>query len=134
MGFPPLGYPHQVRQGYLRWGTPHQLPPPSQVRWGVPKVGYPPSGTPSQIRWRVPKVGVPEVGYPPSRGYPQLDLAGVPPPGVDRQTDTCQNVTFPSYYAVFNKLLHFELYRSINVTSKKSFCDTWHALENRNVF
>ena len=64
------------------WGTPHQTQPgyPSGWTWlGYPpgQVGYPPSKT--------------GMGYPPGWTWP-----GYPP--VDRQTDTCQNITFPSYY------------------------------------
>ena len=48
-----------------------------------------PGGTPPQAPPPSDLAGVP----------PQSDLAGVPPTlGVDRQTDTCQNITFPSYY------------------------------------
>ena len=62
--------------GYPRWGTPSQV----WWGWGLPEVGYPLGrGTPSQVRQ-----GVPKVGYPPARsdgGVPEVGypLAGVPP-------------------------------------------------------
>ena len=87
---------------YPCWGTPWPGP------MGVPKVGYPPSRSDR---------GVPKVGYPPQQGLdlagvPPLDLAGIPPLGVDRQTDTCQNITFPSY-AVGNNTLENETQGSL---------------------
>ena len=88
---------------------------PSVTRGGV--VPLPPArsegGTQDGV---LPRPGLPggggtQGGVPPWTwpGYPLSDLAGVPPrldlagvppppPGVDRQTDTCQNITFPSYY------------------------------------
>ena len=78
-------------QSVTRGGVPPIRVPPSQV-WqrGVPEVGY-------------PSVGVPHQGTPSHQGTPQLDLAGVPPPGVDRQTDGWMDRhvskhDLPSYY------------------------------------
>ena len=84
------GYSRQVPPG---WGT-----PPSWPDWGVPQadapwLGYPP---PSWPGWGNPPSDL--AGVPPT---PHLDLAGVlPPPQVwiDRRTDKCQSITFPSYY------------------------------------
>ena len=94
-GTPRQGYPSARSDGgYLRRGTP-QLGlmggtwggvapsrgyPPSQVWWGVPKVGPPHQGYPCQVWW-----GVPEVGYPPARSdreYPRWGIPskGYPPP------------------------------------------------------
>ena len=84
-----------------------RVPPWARVpSWGVP----PGQGTPPA---RVP----PQSGYPPGQGTPPAGPGRVPPlaapwhsgkcckalwdtgtPPVDRQTDTCQNITFPSYY------------------------------------
>ena len=105
-GYPPWqGTPHQ---GTPWQGTPQQGTPPARVPpWqGTPLARVPPSWT-----WQ----GTPQPGYPlpPTRVPPLLDLAGYPPscpmafwemlqsimgygyPPVDRQTDTCQNITFP---------------------------------------
>ena len=104
--------PNVVLTGY----PPGQGTPPSQ---GTPPARVPPSqGTPPA---RVP----PQPGYPPSQGTPPgqgtsppgWTWQGTPPPAapwhsgksckalwdtgtppVDRKTDTCQNITFPSYY------------------------------------
>ena len=107
VGYPPLGVPPiQVwPRGYLRWGTPligvtpHWGIPQSRSNWGYLRWGPPVRGTPLV---RVPPLGYPSVGVPepgpawgyPNRGYPPagpglgtpscLDLAWVPPPGVDR--------------------------------------------------
>ena len=84
-------------------GTPWTGPRGGGYQGGVlPQQGYPPARSNGRI---------PEVGYPPSRGTPldlawvpppNLDLAGVPPLGVDRQmdgwTDMCQKHNLPSYY------------------------------------
>ena len=61
-------------------------------------------GTPRGPGWGTPHLDL--VGYPPGMETPPLDLAAVPPPlaapgGVPprcRQTDTCENITLPSYY------------------------------------
>ena len=72
--------PGQVWQVGTLGGVPPRVrvPSPSQVWWGIPKVGY-------QLSRHPPP---PPAG--PGRGTP---------PGVDRQnhrrTDTCQNITFP---------------------------------------
>ena len=107
VGYPPVGvppHPGPTRGRYPTLGTPQSGYTPLRV----PPVGVPPSqGTPSQGTplgyppVRVPLIGVPPIGVPPCQGTP-LDLARVPHLGVDRQidgwTDTCQNITFPSYY------------------------------------
>ena len=94
--------------------------PPARSDRGVPKVGYPPhhhlpaGGTsPATCDMGHPPRPGPTGGHPrwgmplPAGGTPQLDLAGVPPPGVDRQTDTCQNITFPrATYAVGNNVIN----------------------------
>ena len=100
LGVPQLGYPHLDLAG-----VPHLGYPPSGPAWGTPPswtlLGYP---HPDQARVST---------HPDLAGVPhQLDLAEVPPiwtwPGyppcgqtdgwMDGQTDTCQNITFPSYY------------------------------------
>ena len=99
--------PGLVGGRYPRWGTPSQVQWRRYPRWGTPQLGYPPA----RSNGGYPRWGTPQQGVPPRRGTPQLDLAGVPPLmpgpgwgtppptlGVDRQTDTCQNITFPSYY------------------------------------
>ena len=118
-GVPPPGQVWWRGGVYPRWGTPHQGIPRPGLTGGVSEVGYPPAwtwlGYPPTWTW---------LGYPPSTwtwlgtplpgpgwGTPScLDLAGVsPPPGVpprwgqtdgwmDGWTDTCENITFPSYY------------------------------------
>ena len=70
-----------------------------QVLHLLTEVGYTRPGLMGgYLRWGTP---------PPSRGTPGWTWLGYPPPpgpgqgtppGVDRQTDTCQNITFPSYY------------------------------------
>ena len=88
---PNLGYPHWV--------------PPSQVQQGGTQPQVPPLGTPCQL----PPLAGPGRVPPPSvwtwLGTPiwtwlgtPLDLARVPPIGVDRQTETCQKHNLPSYY------------------------------------
>ena len=61
---------------YLRWGTPRQGYPPSQVWWGGTPGGVLPTGPggvpPVGLGWGTPLSG-------PGRG--------TPPPGVDRQMD-----------------------------------------------
>ena len=100
--------------GRGRWGTPPSRVPPARSngavypRWVTPLAGYPPARyPPGQVWWgEVPEVGTPWPGLmggtPQLGSPPRLDLAGVPPPLVDRQndgwTDTCENITFPSYY------------------------------------
>ena len=75
---PGRGYPPaRSNGGYLRWGTPGKGVSPWQK---VP----PGRGTPPGWTW---------LGYPPLPGPGRGT-----PLGVDRQTDTCQNITFPSYY------------------------------------
>ena len=110
-GVSPAGVPpSQVQwgRGYLR-----RVPLLARSdRGGGTQGGVPPSrGSPQLV---VPPLsrsdwGGTWGGIPPGRGTPQLDLVGVPPhldlagvtpppAGVDRQTDACQNKTFPSYY------------------------------------
>ena len=86
-------------------------PPPSQDGGGYPRWGTPSRGTPQPGL-----MGVPKVGYCPSRGYPQQGYPragsgwGTSPAGpawgtpwvwterlMDGWTDTCENITFPSY-------------------------------------
>ena len=77
---------------------------------GIPTVAYqvlhPRWGTPQQRHPLARSDGGPEVGYlPPGRGTPwtwpgtppHLDLAGVPLPGVDRQTDVKTGLTGGGY-------------------------------------
>ena len=100
-GYPRRGTPQRgLTGGYPRWGTPGQV-------WlgGYPQVGVP------------PMVESPLAGVPPGWGTPHLDLTRVPPGHVwlggvtpppswnwlgyrwvDGWTDTCENITFPSYY------------------------------------
>ena len=95
LGTPWQGTPSQVWWGYLSWGTPSRVTP----QQGYPLAGYP---------IRSDGAGVPKVGYCPGRGNPLagvppcLDLASFHPPTpqvwTERWTDTCQNITFPSYY------------------------------------
>ena len=95
-----------------------------QVLHLFPEVGYPPPPQPG-LMGGVPKVGYPPGrGYPPARsdggtqgGYPLVPpragpgwgtlpprwtWLGYPPVWTDRLmdgwTDTCENITFPSYY------------------------------------
>ena len=97
------------------WGTPTGL-----MGWGVPEVGTPGRGTTYQVLMGVPKVwypcpqpgGVPPYqvwwgtwgGVPPSRpgwGTPPSGPGWGTPPRcgqTDGWTDTCQNITFPSYH------------------------------------
>ena len=93
---PPVGVPPgQVWQGGTRGGV-----PPTWT-W----LGYPPP--PPGPGWDTLPPHLDLAGVP-----PHLDLAGVPPPAgpgqgtpldVDRQTDACQNITFPrTTYAVGN--------------------------------
>ena len=108
------GYPPgQVWWGYPRWGTPQQGYPLTRSNGGCPRWG-----APSQVWQGVPKVGYAPAGVPPRPGpmggtqsgvTPLSDLAEVPLPSgpgrgtlpkvwTDRWTNTCQNITFPSYY------------------------------------
>ena len=85
---------------------------------GIPDLGTPLAGYPHP-RQGTPRQGTPLAGYSPPgwtwQGIPlRLDLAGYPPQWLphgilgnvakhygmwtDRRTDTCQNITFPSYY------------------------------------
>ena len=109
-GYPQLGYP---LSGYPPVGVlPIRVPPVGVPQSRYPLSGYPLLGYPSQ---GTPWSGYPLLRYPPSgvphRGTPLgWTWLGYPPPvpgsgthlGVDRQmdgwTDTCQNITFPSYY------------------------------------
>ena len=90
-GVPPSrGYPQPgPTGGYPRWGTPWQGWPPGQVWWGVPKVVPP---------WPGPRGAW--GGYPPARSDGGLPDRGTPPRCGQTEwwTDTCQNITFPSYY------------------------------------
>ena len=100
-----LGYP-PIRPGRgvtPSWVSPYQTwlgYPPPQHGWGTPlarsgrggpEVVYAPAG-----------MGYPLAGGtpPPPAGPGQGTFPGWTWPGtpVDRQTDTCQNITFPSYY------------------------------------
>ena len=97
-GYPLLG-------GTPPWVIPHQTWPggtPSLLR-EYPTLGtlhqtWPGGGDTPSLSEGYPTLGIPHptwLGYPP----PWLDLARVPPPPwTDRWTDTCQNITFPSYY------------------------------------
>ena len=120
---PPSGYPPPARSN--GGGTRGGAGLTGGTQGGVPPVRVPPLPQPGLTRGggtplrqgtsqpgpmgRYPRWG-PPIGVPPGKGYPPgwdtpapcLDLARVPPLGVDRQTDTCQNITFPSYYAVCN--------------------------------
>ena len=90
------GIPTAAYQVLLGGVPPRRGTPPSARSDGGTRGGVPPIWT-----W---------LGYPP----PQLDLAwvppppagpgrGTPPPGVDRQTDACQNIAFPhTTYAAGN--------------------------------
>ena len=80
-------------RGYPRWDTPGRGTPPSQIRWGIPKVGYPQPGLMGGYpRWSTPLPG-PGWGTPP--GVARQN---------DRRTDTCQNITFlRTTYAVGKK-------------------------------
>ena len=107
----------------LGGGTPPWVPPSDLVEgYPIPARRYPTLGNPPiGPGWGNPPIrsgwGTSHqtwLGYPPSVrpgwGTPlHLDLAGVPPPPVDRQigwTDTCQNITFPrTTYAVGNNTL-----------------------------
>ena len=91
VGSPHLGTPPQLypMEGYPRWGTPLSGYPLARSDGGVPEVGYPLSGYPLARS----NGGLPKVGYPPSWTWPGY------PPGVDRQTDTCQNITFQNITA-----------------------------------
>ena len=122
-GTPQSGYtPHQgtpqpgPTEGVPEVGYPQMGYPPARSDGGVPKVGYPPSGYPQPgptggyPRWGSPPIGVPPLAGPGWGTHPHLDLAGVPSPPrtwqgypprygqTDGWTDTCQNITFPSYY------------------------------------
>ena len=114
-GVHPVGVPSaRSNQGYPKWGTPKLGYPPARsdrggTRWGYPKSGYPwPGLTGRYPMWGTPRRGTPLArsdGGPPAGVRPCLTLQGYPPwtwpgypLGVDRQTDTCQNITFPSYY------------------------------------
>ena len=83
---------------------------------GVRQAGPPGWGTPPILTWLggVPRTGIPLLGvHPPGcrtwLGPPKSDLTGdpptpsdlagvTPPPGVDRQTDMCQNITYTLYH------------------------------------
>ena len=101
-GLPLPGVPHPC-WGYLTLGT-----PPSDLAGG----GYPTSDSPHQT-WLggVPHPcwgggGYPTSGTPPAGPGWGTPLAGPgrgTPPPVDRQTDTYQNITFPSYYGQVKK-------------------------------
>ena len=78
-------------------GTPTRVPrvPPCQVWWGTQ------DGVPLHPLAWVPLAR--SDGWYPRWGTPWEDLAGVPPSGqtdqwIDGWTDTCENITFPSYY------------------------------------
>ena len=92
-------------------------PPCPDLVMGGTLPGYPRQGTPPAGPGRVPPLGVCPMefwvmlqsimgyGYPPQVSAPwhsgnvaQHYGIWVPPPPVDRQTDTFQNITFPSYY------------------------------------
>ena len=114
-GYPPPGYPPSRVPPWL--GTPQQGTP-----WlGTPPAGYPPGRVPPLGKvspWQsTPQAGYPPAGYPPHQGTPPAGPGRVFPlaapwhsgkcckalwdmgtPPVDRQTDTCQNITFLSYY------------------------------------
>ena len=108
--------PSAVLTGYppilTWWGVAYLGTPHPDLAGGYPTLVPPQQGTPSPTwTWQ---------------GTPRLDLAGYPPPGpgrvppqlphgilgnvakhygiwvpplwTDRRTDTCQNITFPSYY------------------------------------
>ena len=96
--------PSVTRDGVLP--LPRQGIPPAGV---PPWQGYPPARSdgggwvpPGQAQRGVPEVGYPRQGYPPPPAGPSW---GTPLPGPGQsipprcgQTDTCQNITFPSYY------------------------------------
>ena len=91
-GVPPIwtwpGYPIWTWLGYPIWTCPgYPLSRPSQGTPHLDLAGVPPCLDLA----RVPPSG-------PGWGTPHLDLAGVNPSPVDRQTNTYQNITFPSYY------------------------------------
>ena len=95
-----------------RGGTTPVGVPLGQVQWGYPRWGTPRPG----LTGGYPKWGTPPAGAGPGWGTPP-DLAGIPPLGVDRQTDTCQNITFPSY-AVGNNTLENETQGSLLITAR----------------
>ena len=104
-GYPTLGTPHPhldlargyhiPARGYYTSGNPHldltrvypiwtwPAYPPSGPGWGTPCLG---------LAWVTPNIWT-WSGYPPP---PIWNWPGYP--SVDKQTDTCQNITFPSYY------------------------------------
>ena len=94
----------------MRWVTPQQGYPQPGPKGGGTRGGVPPppsSGTPLARSDRGGGGGVTQGGVPPldlgavNPPPPHLDLARVPPLGVNRQNDgqtTCQNITFASYY------------------------------------
>ena len=97
-GYPPT----RVPPGRVppSWVPPQEVPPPARY----PPAGYPPSWVPP------PWQGTPPAGpgrVPPPSGCPMAFWEmlqsimgyGYPPCGqTDGRTDTCQNITFPSYY------------------------------------
>ena len=109
-----VGYPPARSDGgYPRWGT-----CPARSNRGT-QGGVPPSqGTPPGWTW---------LGYPPGWGSPalRLDLAGVPPLCVDRQTDGQTRVKTSlvlrtwSVTTIFQSVVNWDLkLNSIDQTSK----------------
>ena len=127
-GYPPLaGHPTcpDLAGGVPCWGQDGEVPcwgstlpgyplagHPPILTWGVPCQGVPPGRVPPG---RVPSLDVCPMafwemlqsimgyGYPPSvcpMAFWEMlqSIVGYGYPPVDRQTDTCQNITFPSYY------------------------------------
>ena len=91
-GYPPP--PGRIPQSWPGWGrgVPCYLGTPRQgaPQQGTPWAGYPRQGTPWQ--------GTP-TGVCPMEFWVMLQsIVGYGYPPVDRQTDTCQNITFPSYH------------------------------------
>ena len=104
-GYPAEGYPHpDLAGGYPNW-VPHQqgIPPPSRVPppAGPGRVPPPPAG------W-LDLSGYSTLGVCPMAFWEMLQsIMGIwVSPPVDRQTDTCQNITFPvrTTYAGGNKV------------------------------
>ena len=117
VGYLPSGYPQPGPTGgwgYPRWSTPIRVssppgliggtwggvPHPGQVQWGYPRWGTPHQGTPLPGLTGGPKVGYPLAGVPGWGTLPPGPGWSTPPRCGQTEwwTDTCQNITFPSYY------------------------------------
>ena len=108
-GVPEVGYPLAgvPPQPGLTGGTQGRVPPGRGTPWpglmGGTQGGVPPTGVPPLARsdGGYPRWGTPQAGVTPQQGYP-LAGPGWGTPPVDRQmdgwTDTCEKITFPSYY------------------------------------